>query len=67
MYLNDVFTVTVNMAGLPGLAVPGGLSASGLPLGLQLIGRPFEEETLFSVAEVIEQAAGRIALPQAWW
>jgi aspartyl-tRNA(Asn)/glutamyl-tRNA(Gln) amidotransferase subunit A len=43
------------------------LSASGLPLGLQLIGRPFEEETLFSVAEVIEQAAGRISLPQAWW
>ena len=67
MYLNDVFTVTVNMAGLPGLAVPGGLSANGLPLGLQLIGRPFEEETLFSVAEVIEQAAGRINLPQAWW
>ena len=67
MYLNDVFTVTVNMAGLPGLAVPGGLSASGLPLGLQLIGRPFEEETLFSVAEVIEQAAGRMTLPQAWW
>jgi aspartyl-tRNA(Asn)/glutamyl-tRNA(Gln) amidotransferase subunit A len=67
MYLNDVFTVTVNMAGLPGLAVPGGLSASGLPLGLQLIGRPFEEETLFSVADVIEQAAGRINLPQAWW
>jgi len=67
MYLNDVFTVTVNMAGLPGLAVPGGLSASGLPLGLQLIGRPFDEETLFSVAEVIEQSAGRIQLPQAWW
>ena len=67
MYLNDVFTVTVNMAGLPGLAVPGGLSANGLPLGLQLIGRPFEEETLFSVAEVIEQAAGRMTLPQAWW
>ena len=67
MYLNDVFTVTVNMAGLPGLAVPGGLSASGLPLGLQLIGRPFEEETLFSVAEVIEQAAGRMSLPKAWW
>ncbi|MDB5643034.1 MAG: gatA [Hyphomicrobiales bacterium] len=67
MYLNDVFTVTVNMAGLPGLAVPGGLSASGLPLGLQLIGRPFDEETLFSIAEVIEQSAGRIELPQAWW
>jgi aspartyl-tRNA(Asn)/glutamyl-tRNA(Gln) amidotransferase subunit A len=67
MYLNDVFTVTVNMAGLPGIAVPGGLSAQGLPLGLQVIGRPFDEETLFSVAEVIEQSAGRIKLPQAWW
>ncbi len=67
MYLNDVFTVTVNMAGLPGIAVPGGLSAQGLPLGLQLIGRPFDEETLFSVAEVIEQSAGRIELPKAWW
>ena len=67
MYLNDVFTVTVNMAGLPGLAVPAGLSGEGLPLGLQLIGRPFDEETLFSLGEVIEQAAGRIALPQRWW
>ena len=67
MYLNDVFTVTVNMAGLPGIAVPGGLSAEGLPLGLQLIGRPFDEETLFSLGEVIEQAAGRVALPQRWW
>jgi aspartyl-tRNA(Asn)/glutamyl-tRNA(Gln) amidotransferase subunit A len=67
MYLNDVFTVTVNMAGLPGLAVPGGLSSEGLPLGLQLIGRPFDEDTLFSLGEVIEQAAGRIALPQRWW
>jgi len=67
MYLNDVFTVTVNMAGLPGLAVPGGLSADGLPLGLQLIGRPFDEETLFSLASVIEDAAGRITQPQAWW
>jgi len=66
MYLNDVFTVTVNMAGLPGMAVPGGLSAEGLPLGLQLIGRPFEEETLFSLATVIEQAAGRFS-PQRWW
>ena len=47
MYLNDIFTVTVNMAGLPGIAVPAGLDAKGLPLGLQLIGRPFDEETLF--------------------
>ncbi len=67
MYLNDVFTVTVNMAGLPGMAVPAGLSREGLPLGLQLIGRPFGEEALFSLAEVIEQAAGRVAPPSAWW
>jgi aspartyl-tRNA(Asn)/glutamyl-tRNA(Gln) amidotransferase subunit A len=66
MYLNDVFTVTVNMAGLPGIAVPAGLDAQELPLGLQLIGRPFDEETLFSLASVIEQAAGRFS-PQAWW
>jgi aspartyl-tRNA(Asn)/glutamyl-tRNA(Gln) amidotransferase subunit A len=67
MYLNDVFTVTVNMAGLPGLVVPGGLSAEGLPLGLQLIGRPFEEETLFSIGQAIEAAAPRIGLPESWW
>jgi aspartyl-tRNA(Asn)/glutamyl-tRNA(Gln) amidotransferase subunit A len=66
MYLNDVFTVTVNMAGLPGISVPGGLSAEGLPLGLQLIGRPFDEETLFSLAQVIEDAAGRFT-PARWW
>jgi len=67
MYLNDVFTVTVNMAGLPGISVPAGLSADGLPLGLQLIGRPFEEETLFSIAEVIEEAAGRFPVEDLWW
>jgi aspartyl-tRNA(Asn)/glutamyl-tRNA(Gln) amidotransferase subunit A len=66
MYLNDVFTVTVNMAGLPGISIPGGLDAKGLPLGLQLIGRPFGEETLFALGEVIEQAAGRFS-PQRWW
>jgi aspartyl-tRNA(Asn)/glutamyl-tRNA(Gln) amidotransferase subunit A len=66
MYLNDVFTVTVNMAGLPGISVPAGLSAEGLPLGLQLIGRPFDEATLFSLGEVIEQAAGTYAA-EAWW
>src|SRR6516164_8333513 len=66
MYLNDVFTVTVNMAGLPGISVPGGLSVDGLPLGLQLIGRPFDEETLFSLAHVVEQAAGRFS-PERWW
>ncbi|MFG1417680.1 Asp-tRNA(Asn)/Glu-tRNA(Gln) amidotransferase subunit GatA [Xanthobacter sp. V0B-10] len=67
MYLNDVFTVTVNMAGLPGISVPAGLSADGLPLGLQLIGRPFEETTLFSLAEVIEEAAGRFPVEDLWW
>ena len=67
MYLNDIFTVTVNMAGLPGIAVPAGMDADGLPLGLQLIGRPFDEETLFAAGAVIERAAGRMALPDAWW
>jgi aspartyl-tRNA(Asn)/glutamyl-tRNA(Gln) amidotransferase subunit A len=66
MYLNDIFTVTVNMAGLPGIAVPAGKDSQGLPLGLQLIGRPFDEETLFSLGEVIEQAAGRFTPPK-WW
>ena len=67
MYLNDVFTVTVNMAGLPGIAVPAGLDGQGLPLGLQLIGRPFDEETLFAAAQTIEDAAGRMTLPKPWW
>ena len=66
MYLNDIFTVTVNMAGLPGIAVPAGKDSQGLPLGLQLIGRPFDEETLFSLGEVVEQAAGRFT-PERWW
>ena len=66
MYLNDIFTVTVNMAGLPGIAVPAGLDKKGLPLGLQLIGKPFDEETLFRTAHVIEQAAGKFT-PSKWW
>ena len=66
MYLNDVFTVTVNMAGLPGISVPAGLDRNGLPLGLQLIGRPFDEERLFSLGHVLEQAAGRFS-PERWW
>src|SRR5471032_3245871 len=66
MYLNDIFTVTVNMAGLPGIAVPAGKDVQGLPLGLQLIGRPFDEETLFALGEVVEQAAGRFT-PLRWW
>ena len=67
MYLNDVFTVTVNMAGLPGIAVPAGTDAQGLPLGLQLIGRPFDEETLFAAAQAIEDAAPSSVLPAPWW
>jgi aspartyl-tRNA(Asn)/glutamyl-tRNA(Gln) amidotransferase subunit A len=67
MYLNDIFTVTVNMAGLPGLAVPAGLSSEGTPLGLQLIGRPFDEETLFRAGAVIEEAAGGSPRPDDWW
>jgi aspartyl-tRNA(Asn)/glutamyl-tRNA(Gln) amidotransferase subunit A len=66
MYLNDIFTVTVNMAGLPGIAVPAGLDGGGLPLGLQLIGRPFDEEMLFTLGAVIELAAGRFT-PEQWW
>jgi aspartyl-tRNA(Asn)/glutamyl-tRNA(Gln) amidotransferase subunit A len=67
MYLEDIFTVTVNMAGLPGLSVPAGLSSQGTPLGLQLIGKPFDEETLFRTAQVIEDAAGRFTPPERWW
>ena len=66
MYLNDVFTVTVNMAGLPGISVPAGLDPAGLPLGLQLIGKPFDEETLFQVGAAIEEAAGKFEAPK-WW
>ncbi|MEM6636354.1 MAG: Asp-tRNA(Asn)/Glu-tRNA(Gln) amidotransferase subunit GatA [Pseudomonadota bacterium] len=67
MYLNDVFTVTVNLAGLPGISVPAGLDAQGLPLGLQLIGRPWEEGDLLNTAEVLERAAGFVSKPTKWW
>jgi aspartyl-tRNA(Asn)/glutamyl-tRNA(Gln) amidotransferase subunit A len=67
MYLNDVFTVTVNLAGLPAIAVPAGLDASGLPLALQLIGRPWEEGDLLNHAHVLERAAGFVAKPGKWW
>ncbi|MEP1610921.1 MAG: Asp-tRNA(Asn)/Glu-tRNA(Gln) amidotransferase subunit GatA [Roseobacter sp.] len=67
MYLNDVFTVTVNLAGLPGVAVPAGLDAQGLPLGLQLIGRPWEEADLLNTAYAMEQSAGFVAKPAKWW
>jgi len=67
MYLNDVFTVTVNLAGLPGIAVPAGLDKQGLPLGLQLIGKPWEEGDLLNTAYALEQAAGFVAKPNRWW
>ncbi len=67
MYLNDVFTVTVNLAGLPGISVPTGMNEQGLPLGLQLIGRPWEEGDLLNTAYALEQAAGFVAKPTKWW
>jgi aspartyl-tRNA(Asn)/glutamyl-tRNA(Gln) amidotransferase subunit A len=67
MYLNDVFTVTVNLAGLPGISVPAGLDRKGLPLGLQLIGRPWQEGDLLNAAEVLERAAGFVSRPAKWW
>ncbi|SFA86089.1 aspartyl/glutamyl-tRNA(Asn/Gln) amidotransferase subunit A [Poseidonocella pacifica] len=67
MYLNDVFTVTVNLAGLPGISVPAGQNKQGLPLGLQLIGRPWEEGDLLNTAYALEQAAGFDAKPGKWW
>jgi aspartyl-tRNA(Asn)/glutamyl-tRNA(Gln) amidotransferase subunit A len=64
MYLNDVFTVPASLAGLPAISVPAGLSADGLPLGLQIIGRGFDEETTLRVAGVVETAADFKARPQ---
>jgi len=67
MYLNDVFTVTVNLAGLPGISVPAGLTANGLPLGLQFIGKAFDEATILRAARAIELAANFHAKPAQWW
>jgi aspartyl-tRNA(Asn)/glutamyl-tRNA(Gln) amidotransferase subunit A len=67
MYLNDVFTVTVNLAGLPGISVPAGLTANGLPLGLQFIGKAFDEATILRAARAIELASGFDAKPVQWW
>jgi aspartyl-tRNA(Asn)/glutamyl-tRNA(Gln) amidotransferase subunit A len=67
MYLNDIFTVTVNLAGLPGMSVPAGLDSAGLPLGLQLIGRALDEGTLFSLGGALEKAADFDARPEPWW
>jgi aspartyl-tRNA(Asn)/glutamyl-tRNA(Gln) amidotransferase subunit A len=67
MYLNDVFTVTTNLAGLPGLSVPAGLDSNGLPLGLQVIGKALDEATTLKVAHVLEQASGFGHKPAKWW
>ncbi|MGG7645509.1 Asp-tRNA(Asn)/Glu-tRNA(Gln) amidotransferase subunit GatA [Rhodovulum sp. YNF3179] len=67
MYLNDVFTVTVNLAGLPGISVPTGLDTQGLPLGLQLIGRPWGEDDLLNTAYALERAAQFVSKPGKWW
>jgi len=67
MYLNDIFTVTVNLAGLPGISVPAGTDATGLPLGLQLIGKALDEGTVFALAGAVEKAANFRAKPAKWW
>ncbi|WP_339928886.1 Asp-tRNA(Asn)/Glu-tRNA(Gln) amidotransferase subunit GatA [uncultured Brevundimonas sp.] len=67
MYLNDIFTVTANLAGLPGISVPAGVDSGGLPLGLQVIGKALDEATVFKVASALEDAAGFVAKPEKWW
>lgn len=67
MYLNDVFTVPASLAGLPGSSVPAGLDKNGLPLGLQILGKPWDEETVFKVSGVLEAAIGPLAEPEMWW
>jgi aspartyl-tRNA(Asn)/glutamyl-tRNA(Gln) amidotransferase subunit A len=67
MYLNDVFTVTANLAGLPAISVPAGLSDEELPLGLQVIGKAFDEQTVLRVGRAVERAAAFVAKPSPWW
>jgi aspartyl-tRNA(Asn)/glutamyl-tRNA(Gln) amidotransferase subunit A len=67
MYLNDIFTVTANLAGLPGISVPAGVDSGGLPLGLQVIGKALDEATVFKVSSALEDAAGFVAKPDKWW
>ncbi|MBI1339733.1 Asp-tRNA(Asn)/Glu-tRNA(Gln) amidotransferase subunit GatA [bacterium] len=67
MYLNDIFTVTANLSGLPAISVPAGVDADGLPLGLQVIGKPLDEDACFKVGAVIEESAGFNARPDRWW
>ena len=67
MYLNDIFTVTANLAGLPGIAVPAAVDGQGLPLGLQVITKALDEASCFRVGGEIERAAGFVARPEKWW
>ena len=67
MYLNDIFTVTANLAGLPAIAVPSGVDAQGLPIGLQVIGKALDEAACFRVGGALERAAGFVAKPEKWW
>ena len=67
MYLNDIFTVTVNLSGLPAISIPAGLDSSGLPLGLQLIGRPWEECNILNIAERLEKEISFKETPTSWW
>ena len=67
MYLNDIFTVPVNLAGLPGISVPVGLDKNGLPLGLQLIGKPWQEGDMLNIAYSLEKSASFDAKPKKWW
>jgi aspartyl-tRNA(Asn)/glutamyl-tRNA(Gln) amidotransferase subunit A len=67
MYLNDIFTVTANLAGLPGISVPAGVDAGGLPLGLQVIGKALDEATVFQVASALEKAAAFNGKAEKWW
>jgi aspartyl-tRNA(Asn)/glutamyl-tRNA(Gln) amidotransferase subunit A len=67
MYLNDIFTVTANLTGLPALALPTGLDKQGLPLGLQVIGKALDEESVFAVSAALEKAANFRAKPTKWW
>ncbi len=67
MYLNDVFAVPASLAGLPAMSVPAGLNSDGLPLGLQIVGKPFDEQGVLNAGLAIEQRAGFVAKPEAWW